>query len=171
MGKKVVQKTRFVPARPGEQFVEHKRKSKDDIPMHLRNAVWNIYTDEEPYCYLCGGVMLQQDFAAGHVLAEDNNGDVTVDNLRPIHASCNSSVGTKHMDTIRDKYKLSKVEDHIREQRRKKRNRQRRIIELMFVIRTNMTKLETESKFFRQTAMGETIQSIEELDDILRHTS
>lgn len=45
-------------------------------------------------------------FHCGHVISEKNNGEITVDNLRPICQNCNSSMGTTDMDEFISKYKL-----------------------------------------------------------------
>jgi hypothetical protein len=144
--------------------------TKEVIPQFLRNGVWNMYTRHGGYCYICGGVLLQQDFAAGHIAAEANDGKVTIDNLRPIHFTCNSSVGTKNMDTVVEKYNLAKIESFIDAKHTQTQKRTRRIIELFFVIRQNLQKILSADKYFRVPISKDTLLALRELDELV-HTS
>ena len=40
----------------------------------------------------------QIEFHCGHIIAEKNGGTTTIQNLRPICAQCNLSMGTKDMN-------------------------------------------------------------------------
>jgi 5-methylcytosine-specific restriction endonuclease McrA len=56
-------------------------------------------------CVCCKTKLISTfDFVCGHVKAEANGGETTVDNLRPICASCNSSMGTMNMQEFCRKY-------------------------------------------------------------------
>lgn len=74
---------------------------KAAIPLMLKRHVWNKYIGETvgtAQCYCCKlSVISQMSFHCGHVVAENKGGKLSVDNLRPICQSCNSSMGTTDM--------------------------------------------------------------------------
>ena len=43
-------------------------------------------------------------FHCGHIIAESKGGELSVNNLKPICQSCNSSMGTQNMDEYIKKY-------------------------------------------------------------------
>ena len=43
-------------------------------------------------------------FHCGHIIAESKGGELSVNNLKPICQSCNSSMGTQNMDEYIEKY-------------------------------------------------------------------
>ena len=43
----------------------------------------------------CTNKISKNNFEAGHIIAESKGGETTLDNLRPICKSCNSSMGSK----------------------------------------------------------------------------
>ena len=49
----------------------------------------------------------QMNFNCGHIQAESQRGDQSVDNLKPVCQSCNSSMGTQNMDEFKNKYLTS----------------------------------------------------------------
>lgn len=71
------------------------------IPSALRNMVWKKYASKEKIyakCYCCKTNEISIDnFVCGHVKSRYNDGETTLDNLRPICGSCNSSMGSKNM--------------------------------------------------------------------------
>ena len=75
---------------------------KKTIPKAVKDACWDKYFG--PFygthlCYCCKKKTISKSsFHAGHVIAEANGGQPTIANLRPICATCNSSMGTKNMD-------------------------------------------------------------------------
>jgi 5-methylcytosine-specific restriction endonuclease McrA len=75
------------------------RKSK--ISQAIRIVCWNTYIGEDvgkTHCMCCKTINItQHNFHCGHVVAEANGGKVQVDNLRPICAVCNNSMGTANM--------------------------------------------------------------------------
>ncbi|MCK4967777.1 MAG: hypothetical protein KAS12_01865 [Candidatus Aenigmarchaeota archaeon] len=75
---------------------------KEIIPAAVKQAVWNQYIGEESglgFCYCCQNSYISQgNFACGHVLAENNGGKITIENLRPICTKCNSSMSTADME-------------------------------------------------------------------------
>ena len=84
------------------------RKRKATIPKSMRVAVWNTYIGEtvgRAKCLVCGHMdITQMNFHCGHVIAEVNGGKVSIENLRPICASCNLSMRTTNMHEFAQKY-------------------------------------------------------------------
>jgi hypothetical protein len=76
-------------------------RKKEVIPMNIRRAVWSQHIGLErgsARCYCCNITEIyQMTFHCGHVVSEVQGGKVTIDNLRPICQTCNSSMGTKNM--------------------------------------------------------------------------
>jgi hypothetical protein len=75
------------------------RKSK--ISQAIRIVCWNTYVGEDigkTHCLCCKtNSITQHNFHCGHVTAEANGGKLQVENLRPICAVCNNSMGTTSM--------------------------------------------------------------------------
>jgi 5-methylcytosine-specific restriction endonuclease McrA len=71
------------------------------ISQAIRIVCWNTYIGEEigkTSCLCCKtNYITQHNFHCGHVVAEANGGKVHVENLRPICAVCNNSMGTMDM--------------------------------------------------------------------------
>ena len=84
------------------------RKKKKTIPKSVKNAVWITHVGESvatSTCFCCKvKTISQMSYHCGHVLAEANGGALHVDNMRPICASCNSSMGATNMDDFRARY-------------------------------------------------------------------
>ena len=80
---------------------QHKPHKKAKITHAMRIVCWNTYIGEEigkSQCLCCkSNYITQHNFHCGHVVAEANGGKVHVDNLRPICAVCNNSMGTMDM--------------------------------------------------------------------------
>jgi hypothetical protein len=74
---------------------------KSKISQAIRIVCWNTYIGEEigkAQCVCCKtNFITQHNFHCGHVIAEANGGKVQVNNLRPICAVCNNSMGTINM--------------------------------------------------------------------------
>jgi 5-methylcytosine-specific restriction endonuclease McrA len=91
---------------------EEKSKKKEAIPAAIKTLVWNKYIGEkvaEAKCMCCRVTTISmRHFHAGHVLSEKYGGGVTVDNLRPICANCNLSMGSANMADFISKFGLHK---------------------------------------------------------------
>jgi hypothetical protein len=78
----------------------HKRRKP--IPQALRWQVWLQYAGEhyKAKCAVpwCMNIMRVTDFQAGHKQADAAGGETTLENLIPICASCNLSMGTEHFN-------------------------------------------------------------------------
>jgi 5-methylcytosine-specific restriction endonuclease McrA len=88
-----------------KQIVKYHKKS---IPKALKKIVWDTYVGENigvTKCMCCKHQNIRQiEFHCGHVIAEVNGGKTTLENLRPICAQCNLSMGRKNMDDFISTY-------------------------------------------------------------------
>lgn len=75
-----------------------KRKT---LPQKLRSLVWNKYIGKEcgiGKCWCCKSKDIEQmEFQCGHVDSVKNGGSDDINNLRPICAPCNLSMGSTNM--------------------------------------------------------------------------
>lgn len=86
-------------------------KKKQKIPPTLKKKVWlkHVGNKVENKCLCCNENLISlTSFHCGHIKAEANGGKLTVDNMRPICGSCNSSMGTQNMKDYANKF-YSKV--------------------------------------------------------------
>jgi hypothetical protein len=81
---------------------------KKTIPKSLRVQVWDTYIGKEKGfapCYCCNNIEIRQTiFDCGHVIAEANGGETTLENLRPICSTCNTSMGTTNLEEYKKTY-------------------------------------------------------------------
>ena len=84
-------------------MAEYNRKS---VPKRLKQLIWNKYIGEENgvgVCQCCKvSEISQMDFHCGHIIASSRGGEMTLDNLIPLCAQCNLSMGSQ------DYYSFSK---------------------------------------------------------------
>ena len=82
--------------------------TKCHIPKKVRTDVWNTFIGKEIPIHKClcclKTTICMTDFQVGHVLSEHDGGSLNIDNLRPICASCNISMGTTNMKDYVIKY-------------------------------------------------------------------
>lgn len=80
---------------------------KKGIPKVLKDHVWTRWVGDDvarTACLCCGlNEIKMNHFHCGHVVAEAMGGATSVENLRPICAPCNLSMGTQSMDAFRVK--------------------------------------------------------------------
>jgi hypothetical protein len=78
----------------------HLRRKK--IPKHVKTLVWNEFIGSDlknGRCFSCRKTTIENtNFHCGHVIAESKGGNLTIQNLRPICAPCNGSMGTMSME-------------------------------------------------------------------------
>ena len=95
--------------------IKNGRKRKANIPKALREQVW-IKTCGERFsrpCYIswCANTISVFDFHVGHDKPESKGGTLSIDNLKPICARCNLSMGSKYTiaewDALNDKKYVS----------------------------------------------------------------
>lgn len=76
-----------------------KRKS---IPKKIKVMVWDKYIGKihgVAKCYCCNSKDIEQlEFHCGHVISVKDGGSDDIDNLRPICAGCNLSMGSENMN-------------------------------------------------------------------------
>jgi hypothetical protein len=99
------------------QIIETTKKPKEKIPTTVRNALWSTYFDNtlNGICQCCKIEKISKNnFDCGHVISEKNGGKVTLNNLRPICGSCNSSMGIQNMDEFMVKYGLDQKKPDIK---------------------------------------------------------
>jgi 5-methylcytosine-specific restriction endonuclease McrA len=86
---------------------ESKRKS---IPAPIKKMMWEKYVSKElrmGKCFCCQDKdILETDCHAGHVISDKDGGRVELDNLRPICAKCNLSMGSENMYQFIVKYNM-----------------------------------------------------------------
>ncbi len=75
---------------------------RKNIPRHVKTLVWGKYIGNdkpEALCYSCRHERIDiRSFHCGHVISEANGGTCMLNNLRPICAPCNGSMGTMSMN-------------------------------------------------------------------------
>ena len=86
---------------------------KKKIPKAVREQVWLAVNKTKFYasCYIpwCKNKISVFDFTVGHNIPESKGGTLCIDNLKPICARCNTSMGNKYtIDEWIDTYKHSK---------------------------------------------------------------
>jgi len=86
---------------------KHKKLS---IPKRIRDEIWDSAVGKDipkHKCLCCKkNYIFMRDFHVGHVLSEKDGGTMVVNNLRPICATCNLSMGTQNMVDFIVKYGL-----------------------------------------------------------------
>jgi hypothetical protein len=84
---------------------------KKTIPKKIKNDAWNTYNGSDKGdapCWCCGDSINSKTFHAGHIISEKNKGTCTIDNILPICAGCNLSMGSSNMeDFISQHYPLN----------------------------------------------------------------
>lgn len=84
------------------QRAQQPSRRKKPIPQALKWQTWIRYAGEnfKAKCATpwCRNIMNVTNFQAGHKQAEAAGGPTTLENLIPICASCNQSMGTEHFD-------------------------------------------------------------------------
>jgi 5-methylcytosine-specific restriction endonuclease McrA len=79
-----------------------KSGKKEKIKPFLKDMLWTRYhtSADVAQCPICTVKRIfPENFDAGHIIPESYGGETTLDNLRPICKTCNSSMGTTHMFT------------------------------------------------------------------------
>jgi hypothetical protein len=81
---------------------------KKHVPISLKTQVWDKYIGKDKGtapCYSCEHIEIRQSaFNCGHNIPESKGGQLTVDNLRPICATCNSSMGQMNLEEFKAMY-------------------------------------------------------------------
>lgn len=101
-----MRKKRFLSSKSKNQYTPtYKKKS---IPKSLKKVVWDTYIGKEKGispCLCCNHEEIRQiDFHCGHIVSESDGGATCVENLRPICAQCNLSMGKMNMNDFKNKF-------------------------------------------------------------------
>jgi len=69
------------------------------IPIAVKKAVWNYHfpDSEEGKCIACHGKIIRSEHHCGHIVSKKNGGPVKLENLVPMCATCNTSIGGKNL--------------------------------------------------------------------------
>jgi chromatin remodeling complex protein RSC6 len=90
-----------VPAVPEPIIDVEPTQRRRPLPTSVRDCVWNHYIGEDinkHRCLCCKKVVINnRQFQVGHVISVRDGGTDEINNLRPICAPCNHSMGTKNM--------------------------------------------------------------------------
>jgi hypothetical protein len=77
------------------------KKRKKTISKTNKEKVWNKYFGnvKDTLCYCCeiNPINCMTNYYCGHVIAEANGGDISIENLRPICNPCNLGMGTMNL--------------------------------------------------------------------------
>lgn len=97
------------PLLEGKRLVHATGQKKKNIPKSMKRLVWDTYigpTIGMAKCLCCQHADIRQiEFHCGHVIAEANGGATTVENMRPICAQCNLSMGKTDMNEFMKMFK------------------------------------------------------------------
>ena len=76
------------------------------IPVRVKEEIWRRINGDKVNgtCFCCSSPLTSFSFDAGHIISRSKGGPDTVDNLRPICSSCNSSMGTQNLLDFKLKY-------------------------------------------------------------------
>lgn len=85
--------------------LKYKKKS---IPKSLKKQVWDTWIGSNigaTKCLCCNHEEIRQiEFHCGHIISEVRGGQTNVNNLRPICAQCNLSMGSMNMNEFKKKF-------------------------------------------------------------------
>ena len=85
-------------------------RQKKTIPKILKDLTWQRWIGDDiakAKCLCCGiNEIKMNSFHCGHVVAEADGGPTTVDNLRPVCATCNLSMRTQNMEKFKMQHGL-----------------------------------------------------------------
>ncbi len=80
-------------------YVNH--NDNESIPLTLKTLIWDVWIGEDIYktmCLCCDRLYITRSlFYCGFIIAKNNGGQLTVDNLKPICYKCNSDLGSQNM--------------------------------------------------------------------------
>ena len=86
---------------------------KEKIPMAVRNTVWLKWIKDKnnAKCFCCKlESITTANWHCGHIVSEKNGGKIHLNNLRPICAGCNCSMGRMNMYDFIEKYGFDTIE-------------------------------------------------------------
>ena len=96
------------PTNKVNKFIIKNTYKKKSIPKALKKMVWDKWIGENiglAKCLCCKHQNIRQiEFHCGHIIAERNGGKTNVENMRPICAQCNLSMGTMDLIQFQKEY-------------------------------------------------------------------
>ena len=85
-------------------------RQKKSVPKILKDLTWQRWIGDDiakAKCLCCGiNEIKMNSFHCGHVISEADGGPTTVDNLRPVCATCNLSMRTQNMEKFKGQHGL-----------------------------------------------------------------
>lgn len=88
--------------------------NKKSIPKVLKDLCWKKWVGEnisKVKCLCCeDNEIKMSSFHCGHIIAEVNGGKLSIDNLRPICAGCNLSMGSENMVDFKKRCNFGSIE-------------------------------------------------------------
>lgn len=100
--------TKYMTAEISPKAVdEGEKKQRQSPPAPVRRALWKKYygTSLEGGCWACTTENIDPwNFHAGHIKPHKEGGEAKVDNLVPLCASCNTSMGAMNAHEYKEKY-------------------------------------------------------------------
>ena len=85
-------------------------RQKKTIPKIIKDLTWQRWIGDDiakAKCLCCGiNEIKMNSFHCGHVISEADGGPTTVDNLRPVCATCNLSMRTQNMEKFKGQHGL-----------------------------------------------------------------
>ncbi len=95
-------------SKAGKQSSSSVKKRKKTIPASLRAAVWDKHVGEDTGscpCPVCRHTKITQlSFHCAHIEAEANGGKTHVNNMIPVCARCNLSMGKTNLNDFKNKF-------------------------------------------------------------------
>ena len=84
---------------------EPTKPKKKSVPKVVKDLVWSKWIGDDiarHSCMCCEvNIIKMNSFHCGHIVAESNGGATSVENLKPICAACNLSMGTDNFDDFK----------------------------------------------------------------------
>ena len=97
-------KTKYAELKKQTSNEKPKRKT---IPKSVKDKIWNLTFGREAGvggCYCCQEQIDSKSFHAGHIVSVHHGGSNNIDNLKPICATCNLSMGTQNLEEFKKQY-------------------------------------------------------------------
>jgi hypothetical protein len=87
---------------------------KKSIPKVVKDLTWQRWIGDDiakAKCLCCGiNEIKMNSFHCGHLISEAMGGSTTVDNLRPVCATCNLSMRTQNMEKFKGQHGLGAIQ-------------------------------------------------------------
>ena len=91
---------------PAQGQVVRNRPRRRRIPAPLRFRVWETFCGSSftGQCFACGSNIHFRNFHCGHIIPVCKGGSTTLENLRPLCALCNGSMGSDNLHSFMQRY-------------------------------------------------------------------